>query len=109
MQNFKLKKETIEAIADFLNSTEIFDEYTSVEDAEFEQDDTLICVDYEVYATWIEDKFVHTEVSWPNVEDFSRWEISSVTLNKVIAYDEDGEELGISSEDFKEIEKKLAA
>lgn len=109
MQKIALKKETIEAIADYLNSTEIFDSYTSVEDAEFEQDDVLILVDYEVYAYWKKDIFVHTEVPAPNVEDFSCWEISSVSLSKVIAYDENGEELQISQEDFKEIEKKLAA
>lgn len=108
MQEIKLTAETIEEIASHINSTEIESCHMD-EEAEFEQGDNLIVVDYEVWATYHREIMVHTEVSWPNEEDLSYWELDVIDLNSIKAFDEDGEELTISDTDFEAVKKKIAA
>ena len=109
MEKFNFKKETIKAIADFINGTEIEGRVTTVEDAEFEQDGFLIMVDYEVFAEWRDNQMTHNEVSYNNIEDLSCWERESAIINSVNVYGDDGEDMDIAQSDLDALMKEIAA
>lgn len=109
MQKINLKKETIKAIADRINGTEIEGQLTTVTDAEFEQDGFLIMVDYEVYAEWRDQQMRHSEVPYNNIEDLSGWEREGAAINFINAYGDDGEDVEIEKRDIEALEKEIAA
>lgn len=109
MQQIELTKETIEAITKYISSTEIEGYCTQVKEAEFEQDGILIFIDYEVWATYHEERMIHTEVPYLNEENLSYWELEHIDINSIKAYNEDGKEIPVSDKDFKTVEKQVAA
>lgn len=109
MQQIELAQETIEAIAEYISSTEIEGYCTKVKEAVFEQENFLILIDYEIRATYHEEIMVHTEVPYFNEEDLSYWELERIDINSIKAYNEDGKELPVSDEDFKTVAKRVAA
>lgn len=108
MQNINLTPETIKAIAKRINDTKAEGSVTTVEDAEFKQDGFLIMVDYEVYAEWKEMQMTHNEFSFNNVEDLSSWVACDVQLKSICAFDEDGDQLEVTEEDFNAVHQALA-
>ncbi len=109
MQKINLKKETIKAIADRINGTEIEGQLTTVTDAEFEQDGFLIMVDYEVYAEWRDQQMRHSEVPYNNIEDLSGWERDGAAINFINAYGDDGEDVEIEKSDLDALMNEIAA
>jgi hypothetical protein len=110
MKEIILKQETIDAIIEAIKEDlSVEDEITTVDDAEFEQDGNTIFVGYKVFAEWKKEMMYHSEVPYNNYEDLSKWEVTGSEVENIAAYDEDGEELAISEEYIKIINKKLAA
>ena len=109
MQQISFSQETIKAIAERINGTEIEGDVTYVYDAEFEQDGFLIMVDYEVYAEWRDLQMTHNEFASNNVEDLSGWERKGASINGIDVYGDDGEDVAIDEADVKAIEKEIAA
>lgn len=108
MKQIRLTPATIKAIAEFINATEVFDSYTKVRDAEFEQGKNTIYVDYNVTADYVEDQNVHNEFGYNNIEDLSCWIACDVELLSVTAFNEDGDELQVREKDFEAIHQALA-
>ena len=108
MKAIKLSPKTIKAIAEFINNTEVHNSFTKVRDAEFEQGKATIYVDYNVSADYVEDQNVHNEFGYNNIEDLSCWIPCDVELLSVTAYNEDGDELPVSDNDFWAIHQALA-
>lgn len=99
MKTLTLAKETLQAIRDRLDTCERDAEAEEVNGAEFRQDGCDIYVDGMVYARWVNDMEVHGEVPPPNTEDFSHYEPDGWSVDNVVAYDADGEEVEITNAD----------
>lgn len=100
MRQITLSQETINEIKDFIDGYELEDELeTTVHDVCFSQKDADIYVDFNFYGHIEEDVLVHTEVSYPNVEDLSQLVTDNGEVAHVEAYDDNGEELEITNED----------
>ncbi len=108
MQRISFSEETIKAIAERINETEIEGNVTYVYDAEFEQDGCLIMVDYEVYAEWRDLQMTHNEFANNNVEDLSGWVKNGASINGIDVYGDDGEDVEFDFEAVKAIEKRVA-
>lgn len=109
MKTFKISEETIKAIIECINDTEIEDEVTTIDESEFEQDGHLIIVGYEVYGNWKEELEYHDEFAYNNIEDLSHWEFDGARLNGITVYDEDGTQVSFDQSAITSIKKALAA
>lgn len=100
MRQITLSQETIDDIKDFMDGYKLEDELvTTIHDVCFSQKEADIFVDFNFYGHIEEDVLVHTEVSYPNVEDLSRIVTDNAEVVHVEAYDDDGEEVSITNED----------
>lgn len=100
MRQITLSQETINEIKDFIDGYELEDVLeTTIYGVCFSQKDADIYVDFNFYGHIEEDVLVHTEVSYPNVEDLSQLVTDYGEVAHVEAYDDNDEELEITNED----------
>lgn len=93
----KLKTDSIKAIKNEIENTDIMDGSSYDNEIELEQDGLVLFITYDVMARLVEDYNIHNELSGYNIEDLSGYEYEYAAVTDITAFVEDGDEVEIEN------------